>query len=133
MSHKLPKITVSIALIAVFALFNVGVPIVKYLCPMMSMENPTCDMSTSPYDGAIAYSTPTPNCCAKYIIAERNTTPYVSIQKYNAPVVEALALAVIAAPAISDLQSSSILAANLSPPHARSSEPLFLLNSSFLI
>ncbi len=133
MSHKLPKISVSIALIAVFALFNVGVPVVKYLCPMMSMENPACDMSTSQKDGAIAYAMPTPDCCAKYIIAERNTTPYLSIEKYNAPSVEALALAVIITPAISDFQSSSILAANLSPPHSRSSEPLFLLNSSLLI
>ncbi|MBI3587510.1 MAG: hypothetical protein HY088_10305 [Ignavibacteriales bacterium] len=74
-----------------------------------------------------------PNCCAKYIIAERNTTPYLSIEKYNTPSLEALTFAVVTTSPASELQSSFIFAANLSPPHAYSSEPLFLLNSSFLI
>ncbi|MBI3787522.1 MAG: hypothetical protein HY276_04610 [Ignavibacteriales bacterium] len=133
MSHKLSKITISIALIAVFGLFNVGVPIVKYLCPMMSMENPTCDLSTSTSDAALAFSAQTPSCCAKYIVAERNTTPFLSIEKYSVPQLEVLMPATVASISTIEFQSSLIFTTDFSPPLSHSGEPLFLLNSSFLI
>jgi hypothetical protein len=123
-------ITISALLIAVFMLFNVGLPIVNYLCPMMSAENPTCAMMPSPGGQNAAITNIVPSCCAKYIVAERNTTPFLKIQEASAHL-DAIALVPVA------ISPETLPAARLllsvreeSPP---SPTPLFILHSSLLI
>jgi hypothetical protein len=70
-------------MILAFTTFNVGIPIVTYLCPMMSVENPHCEMSPPATHGALSFTSEIPDCCTSHIIAERNTTPYLSVEQFK--------------------------------------------------
>jgi hypothetical protein len=70
-------------IILVFTTFNVGIPIVTYLCPMMSMDNPYCEMMPPVTQGALFFSSEIPDCCTSHVVAERNTTPYLSVEKFK--------------------------------------------------
>ena len=127
------KIVSAVFLLVAFTLFNVGVPVVYYLCPMMSIEMPYCDMSPQKADGDAAIAGQTPACCSKVVVAERNTTPFVQLHSphsldFKSIVVEFLIPA--------SLTTSAVFASAIfddgSPPQA-TSPPLFLLNAALLI
>jgi hypothetical protein len=97
---------------------------------MMSAENPTCAMMPSPGSHNAAITNIIPSCCAKYIVAERNTTPFLKIQEASAHL-DAIALDPVSVspdpiPAVRLLLSVR----EESPP---SPAPLFILHSSLLI
>jgi hypothetical protein len=75
------NIVASLLLLAAFSTFNVGIPIVTYLCPMMSMENSCCEMIPPANHGTLSITSEIPNCCTSHIVAERNTTPYLSVEQ----------------------------------------------------
>jgi hypothetical protein len=77
------NIIASLLLIVVFSAFNVGIPIVTYLCPMMSMENSRCEMLPISNNQMPSLISEIPDCCTSHIIAERNTTPYLSIEQFK--------------------------------------------------
>ena len=129
MNHRL-RIILSTLLLASFGLFNVGVPVVQYLCPMMSSDNPTCPMMPSDSGAGTAVTNIVPSCCSKYIVAERNTTPFLKIQDAVGHT-DAVALtpSLAFADAISSEQfSQSPHTGAVSPP-----SPIFILHSSLLI
>jgi hypothetical protein len=126
------KLVTGVILIVALALFSVGLPIVTYLCPMMSSDQPICDMSVPPATG-LAVSSQTPDCCAQIIMAERNTTPYVKsdrnpidFEKILTPVADQVVDYATTIPVAST--HSSLFFASEAP-----SEPLFLLYSSLLL
>ncbi len=123
-------ILLSLILIAVFTLFNVGLPVVNYLCPMMSSANPSCAMMPSSGGQDPAITNTLPSCCAKYIVAERNTTPFLKIQEAPSQL-EAVTLvpAFVSPDPISAARVLLSLRDEAPPPSA----PLFILHSSFLI
>ena len=77
------NILISSLMILVFTTFNVGIPIVTYLCPMMSMENPHCEMIPPATHGVLSFTSEMPYCCTSHIVAERNTTPYLSVEQFK--------------------------------------------------
>jgi hypothetical protein len=120
------------SLILVFGTFNVGIPIVKYLCPFMSAKNPACPMMAEHSSGP-AFTFAMPLCCGSYIIAERNTTPYLHAEKYEAP--STIITNILMATDFVDLQPKSsdhVVPVNASPPLAEHI-PLFVLHSTLLI
>ncbi len=77
------RIFLAACLILIFTTFNVGIPIVKYLCPMMSVDNPHCEMVPPTTQGALSFTSVIPDCCTSHIIAERNTTPCLSVEQFR--------------------------------------------------
>jgi len=77
------NILISSLMILVFTTFNVGIPIVTYLCPMMSVEHPYCEMMPPATHGVLSFTSEIPDCCTGHIIAERNTTPYLSAEQFK--------------------------------------------------
>ncbi|MEK6566349.1 MAG: hypothetical protein AABZ41_06550 [Bacteroidota bacterium] len=126
--NKTAKIVFSSLLVLLFSFFSVGVPVVQYLCPMMSAENPSCDMSPASNPGQLTISTETPSCCAKKLGAERNTTPFLKVDKVQTFSFDVISSTPVIEPV---LQPTSIGSINPSLYHP--SSPLFLLNSVFLI
>ncbi len=124
--------TITAFLILVFGTFNVGIPIVKYLCPLMNSEKPVCEMISEHSDSpAIAHEKP--SCCTSYIVAERNTTPYLSVEKFKAPSNELVSHYISSDfIAFQSFSTNQIVPANTSPPPAEDI-PLFVLNSTLLI
>lgn len=127
--NKTTRIVFSSLLILVFSFFSVGVPVVQYLCPMMSGENPTCDMSPAANTGTLTISTETPACCAKNIGAERNTTPFLKVEKHQTVSLDILADVTGTVDPVS-LQNSFY---SITPTIHYSTPPLFVLHSAFLI
>ena len=125
------NIFVAYALAGVFAVFNVGLPIILFMCPMMSAGQ-VCNCNKAQTDG-LTISYPTGDCCSHTIIAERNTTPFLSSIKYQAPAPEVvLVLSSIALPSgnpahLAHLDNSS----NTGPPLPTA--PIYILSSSLLI
>lgn len=123
--------TVAVVLVATVLLFNAGVPITKYLCPMMSSENPTCEMSVPSFGDIPSITKQIPSCCAKYIVAERNSTPYLKLEhKFEAPL-SFIALPADASPDPRDGWNAPLAPNDTGPPLARN--PLYILNSTLLI
>ncbi len=123
---------ITIFLLLVFGTFNVGIPIVKYMCPFMSSTNPVCPMTAERADGP-AFTFEKPSCCGSYIIAERNTTPYLHVEKFKAPSTEVTSLTIaVDIISLQTYSSNHIVPANTSPPPAEEI-PLFVLNSALLI
>jgi len=83
MNHRILNIFISSGLILVFTTFNVGIPIVTYLCPMMSVENPHCEIRPPVTHDVLSITSNIPDCCSSHIIAERNTIPYLSIEQFK--------------------------------------------------
>jgi hypothetical protein len=128
--HKAVKILGSVTLIAAFGVFNIGVPVAFYLCPMMNSEPSACPISDqTPVDGP-AFLNQLPGCCAKVIVAERNATPFV-VKAQQLQQEKMSFLAVLS----TELQKPTTVTLDRyaveSPPLSNS--PLFLLNSVLLI
>lgn len=126
-----PYRAAALTLIAVTLLFHAGVPVTVYLCPMMSSDSPTCEMSVPSFGNTPSITKQTPSCCSKYIIAESNSIPYLKSE--NTPGVDlAVAICLIDQnPDPRDGWSAPVLLQDAGPP--RSSPPLYILSSSFLI
>lgn len=126
---KTTSISVSIVLLAAFALFNVGMPVYFYLCPMMSDEMPMCDVSPAKANG-LSVTSINPDCCAKIFVAERKTTPFLKTTD-GLPDFD---LACVAQRDTSPQDESSLLSApSASLLRNAESPPLFLLHSALLI
>jgi hypothetical protein len=123
-------------MILVFTTFNVGIPIMTYFCPMMSMENPHCEMMPPATHGELSFTSEIPDCCTSHIVAERNTTPYLPVDHFK--VSHQLPLDQVAhitngtyiVPGQSLLTEGSCISA--SPPF-RETVSLSILNSTLLI
>jgi hypothetical protein len=130
------NILISSLMILVFTTFNVGIPIVTYLCPMMSVENPHCEMMPPATHGALSFTSEIPDCCTSHIVAERNTIPYLSIEKFK--ILPPLPLDQVAHAAndtyLMHGQSSltEVLCVSPSPPFTENVS-LSILNSTLLI
>ena len=126
------KITTAGSLLFAFTLFNAGMPVVSYLCPLMSAESPACDLSPAKATDRPSVTNQVPACCEKIIVAERKTTPFV---KVHAEFRGSLQTVVLEAIPVSDEISSPAsffsLISDTGPPGPP--QPLFLLNSSLLI
>ena len=119
------------ALAGLFTLFNVGLPIVQYVCPMMR-DGGTCECKTvTSKEPALSF--PQGDCCNSHVLAERNTTPFLGSGKELAPGMEKMFVLSLTAPGLS--QSSQIfqtlLPADTGPP--RSPNSVYLLSSPLLI
>jgi hypothetical protein len=77
------NILISSLMILVFTTFNAGIPVVVSLCPMMSMENPDCEMNHTATKDALSFASEIPDCCTSHIVAERNTIPYLSVEQFK--------------------------------------------------
>ena len=130
---KLLHVLTTSLLISVFGIFSAGVPIVHYLCPLMNDDVMTCPMSQHTGTQGATLTDVTPSCCASYIVAERNTTPYTSIDKFAAQPIQIQAFLVPDFCFTGNPLSVSVLSSGTtsSPPPA--DEPLYILNSSILI
>ena len=130
---KYGRILIASLLIGVFGVFTVGLPIVRYLCPLMNEDASSCPYSPQSKNLGTTFANETPSCCVSYIVAERSTTPYTSVEKYSSQPLQSLSVATLDIvslfnPAYSVAPSFS---STTSPPLA--GEPLYLLNNSFLI
>ena len=125
------NIVVAYALAGLFTLFNVGLPIVLFVCPMMS-NGQVCDCNNTPSDG-LAISYEGSNCCSHTVVAERNTIPFLGASKYHSPTAEIiLVLSTDFAPIAANVQPQlSGFTANTGPPV--SANPIYILSSSLLI
>ncbi|HEY6951830.1 MAG TPA: hypothetical protein VI758_05450 [Bacteroidota bacterium] len=130
MSRLSRTLTASL-LIATFGVFSVGLPIVKYLCPMMSDENPVCAMMHHSNDKSTSLTDQSPSCCGSYIVAERNTTPYHQTANYNAPDLQPAGIVSVLGNAIPDNGVPQNFAFSFSPPPE--AVPLYVVNSTLLI
>jgi hypothetical protein len=83
MIHRIFNIFISSLMAFVFTVFNIGIPIVTYICPMMSNNSPTCEMMPPATRSALSFTSEIPDCCTSHIIAERNTTPYLSLKQFK--------------------------------------------------
>lgn len=127
--NKTTKIVFSYVLVLVFGFFSVGVPVVQYLCPMMSIENPTCDMSPTASTAGMTFSSQTPDCCAKQLGADRNTTPFLKVEKLQTVSLDfSTAHVAIVEPVFSE---PSVFSSTAVPPYSSSS--LFDLHAALLI
>ncbi|MCI0553213.1 MAG: hypothetical protein L0287_19875 [Anaerolineae bacterium] len=119
----------AIALVAVFGLSNIGLPIVMYLCPMMQDDPSECQTECENPSQTLAIVNQSGTCCNSYIVAERNTTPFVKTEK-SSP-----AISVALLPMTLELSDNSSFAVQNVPCSVspQASPPIFLLNSSFLI
>jgi hypothetical protein len=123
--------SLSLFLAILILTFTVGIPVVKYLCPLMSDENPHCSMCLHAPDGVESILPPVSSCCASHMIAERNTTPFL---RSDAPVPVPLeaSLFVVLFPALPlDCRVADRTCSH--DPPLTASEPLFLQHSSLLI
>lgn len=130
---KFSRILIASLLILVFGVFTVGLPVVRYLCPLMNEDLLSCPYSPQSKSLGATITNETPSCCASYIVAERNTTLYTSVEKY---VHQQLQVQDLTAPVgiVSDHFSIPVIVpfgTTTSPPPDR--EPLYVLNSSLLI
>jgi hypothetical protein len=130
-------IAISFPLILVFTIFTVGVPVMISLCPMANMEDSCCGMNPplAGY-GSVSFNPVLPECCTRHIIAEGNSTPYLTAERSK--VLTLLPVALIAhetddtylvyrQPAMTE-----VLCISPSPPFPEKTS-LSVLNSTFLI
>jgi hypothetical protein len=136
MLKRIFHITVAIVLALVLTIFNVGIPIKTYLCPMMDMDDASCEMMPQANDDGLSYSAPIPDCCVGHIIAEGNTTLYVSVEQFKTvhplPLDQLAVLSGILSPASGQIFQTEIACNSPSPPF-RENISLSILNSTFLI
>ena len=78
---------IALTLAAVFALFNIGLPIVLYSCPMMqqSLYSSACCADQSARQGVRLQIATDRSCCKTVYAADRNTHEFLQI-KDHAPV-----------------------------------------------
>lgn len=85
MRNNSPYRAIAALLAVVFALFNVGLPVIIDACPMPKMAgNMTCalchPLSAQTGGTPVVMS---PRCCTPVIAAERNTTAFTQAQKMS--------------------------------------------------
>jgi hypothetical protein len=120
-------------LAGLFTVFNVGLPIALFVCPMMSGDAGTCDCHPAQCAG-LAISYPQGDCCNHSVLAERNTTPFLSASKYQAPASEiVLVLSAAATTSTNTLLLSQHLLSNSDAGPPVSSPPIYLLSSALII
>ena len=130
------NILISSFMVLVFTVFNAGIPVMVSLCPMMSMENSDCEMNHPAAKDVLSFTSEIPDCCTSHIVAERNTIPYLSVEKFK--VSRPLPLDQVALPAndtyLAHGQSSLTESSFVSPsPPFSETVSLSILNSTFLI
>jgi hypothetical protein len=130
---QVSKILVAPLLILVFSVFTVGIPVVKFLCPMMNDDNPVCCMSMNDKTDGSSVATPIPDCCTSYIIAERNTTPYYSADHGKTQDLSVLQFVYTPDYQVPVVYTTSNFLYGSSPPLLAKNEHLYILNSSILI
>ncbi|HEX9614997.1 MAG TPA: hypothetical protein VGA55_05805 [Bacteroidota bacterium] len=123
------SIPVSLILLAAFLVFNVGMPVYFYLCPMMSDESPMCDVFPAQSSAKLSLTTITPDCCAKVFVADRKTTPFLKAADENLQNTE---VSIVPARVPDILEATGDFAEVTHAP-ALSPPPLYLLNSTLLI
>jgi hypothetical protein len=125
------NIFVAYTLTGLFTLFNVGLPVVLFVCPMMS-GGQVCECNMVQH-GGLTISYPMGGCCSHAVVAERNTIPFLSSEKYQSPTSEIVfVLSSVELPSIDPAQTVQFAnSSNTGPPHAAA--PLYLLSSSLLI
>ena len=136
MNSKVFNISISLLMVVVFTTFNVGIPIVTYLCPMMSDEDSHCDMMQETTSSTVSFTSEIPDCCTSHIVAERNIVPYLSVEQFK--VSHVLPLELVAHVACNtcfvDGQFSFVGESFISPsPPFRENISFSILNSTFLI
>lgn len=123
------------SLVAVFALFNVGLPVVVASCPMSEMQNsPICTMCNNDAQSSGVRLTAyfDRSCCETRFAAERNTTEFLQTQHKVERVkfvVEIPLLSSVASPEHSSY-GGNLQASDTSPPRPRD---IPILISSLLI
>jgi hypothetical protein len=123
-------------MIMTFTIFNVGIPIATYLCPMMNDGVDYCEMMPPVTHGALSFSSEIPDCCTSHIIAERNTIPYLSVEQFK--VLHQLPLDQVALEAKDTYLAheqfllTEVQCVSLSPPFSENVS-LSILNSTLLI
>ena len=122
--------TTAAALLGLFFVFIVGIPVVQSLCPMMEMNGGLCPMHQQGCNNGVSFTSQSRDCCSAKLVAERNTTPFVKFEEKKTFSFEQLPVVfsdrnVLATSSYSD--AVDVPSADSSPPQ------LFLLNSSFLI
>ncbi len=127
--RTIPHIIGSCALILAFGLFNVGLPVVLYLCPMMSSTSPACPMSNEGNAPGLSIVNQSAACCGKVIVAERHTTPFVKVQQ---PEHQKISLVILLDTTLQEHSFSSLTQTFDKPPPPGESQ-LFLLHSALLI
>jgi hypothetical protein len=125
------NIFVAHTLAGLFTVFNVGLPIVLFVCPMMN-DRQACDCH-SVLNDQIVLTYPGGCSCNHTVVAERNTTPFLSATKYQAPGAEVvLVLSATTLPTVESPHAAQFdYTGNTGPPV--SSNPIYLLSSALLI
>jgi len=125
------NIVVAFALAGLFTLFNVGLPIILFVCPMMNGAG-VCDCSNNE-TGGLVISYPSGECCNHAVVAERNTIPFLNSSKYQAPSSEVVLVLSCATPASIEggLTAQIDNSFNTGPPPGAA--PIYLLTSTLLI
>jgi hypothetical protein len=103
---------------------------------MMSMENPHCEMIPPLTHGTLSFTSEIPNCCTSHIVAERNTTPYLSVEQFKVSHLLPLDQVALAAndTYLAHRQSSLTESSFISPsPPFSGNASLSILNSTLLI
>lgn len=121
----------AVVLVATVLLFNAGLPITMYLCPMMSAEKPTCAMSVPSFGEVPSITKQIPSCCTKVIVAERNSTPYLKLENLFDAAHSFTAVAADRADEPRDGWNAPLPANDTGPPFSQA--PLYILNSTLLI
>jgi hypothetical protein len=123
----------SIILLA-FIVFNIGLPVVLSLCPM-EMENfsSCCPQPMEAAEGNHSFSNQGGECCASYVAAERNTTPFVGSHRTETPQPETVGFLNPSLLNGGTLEVSSQALVAIAPILQESPPSLFLLHSALLI
>ncbi len=127
------KILFTTLFLITFSLFNVGLPVVISLCPMMMEQGVPCCSSGSTGGAGSVLTAQTGKCCASSILAERNTTPFVAVAKFLLSSLGEIAFAPVLSDSPLSLYAQCSVSGNLSPPLEPASNPLFILHSALLI
>ncbi|MBI2619954.1 MAG: hypothetical protein HYW57_07720 [Ignavibacteriales bacterium] len=130
--HSQRTIVTAILLLGAFSFFNVGMPVYLYLCPMMSSQNPMCDMWAPASSSDSAVTNQTAACCAKVFVADRKTTPFLKAQDsfpgQDRPVVEVFIIE-----GADPVQANFYAVGSLEIQRTKYAPPVFLLHSAFLL
>jgi hypothetical protein len=125
------NIVVAFALAGFFTVFNVGLPIVLFVCPMMS-DGQVCDCKPMSTDTP-AFTYEAGSCCTHTVIAERNTIPFLGAAKFQTPSAEVVL--VLSPEASLTVEQSQLVPAGVAsdtgPPG--SVNPIYIITSALLI
>jgi hypothetical protein len=124
---------VAFALVVVFGVFNIGIPIIIASCPMAAMmQASTCGMCNdqgSPSTSRISTEKDF-SCCATKIVAERNTNEFVQAKRVADNAINQCAIALPLSELV-PVVHCSLFIARYSPPISTVDIPI--LTSSLLI